>query len=139
MIKISKEFDWEMSHRLPFHDGLCRNLHGHSYKLRVIVEGKADNNSMVIDYYEVGKIFRPIIEMLDHSFLCDSADELMISFLQSNGFKCVVMEKHSTAENITEFVLDKVIDEFRKYKNIDKVTLRIYETHDAYAESTVVL
>ena len=25
---ISKQFRWEMGHRLPFHEGLCKNIHG---------------------------------------------------------------------------------------------------------------
>ena len=39
-MKIAKEFRWEMGHRLPEHFGLCKNIHGHSYKMIVEFEGE---------------------------------------------------------------------------------------------------
>ena len=39
-MKIAKEFRWEMGHRLPEHFGLCKNIHGHSYKMVVEFEGE---------------------------------------------------------------------------------------------------
>ncbi|MGA1250362.1 MAG: 6-pyruvoyl trahydropterin synthase family protein, partial [Candidatus Kapaibacteriota bacterium] len=50
--RIAKEFHWEMGHRLPFHDGGCQNIHGHSYTMRVEVIGEIDPaTGMVIDYF----------------------------------------------------------------------------------------
>ncbi|MDA3844331.1 MAG: 6-carboxytetrahydropterin synthase, partial [Candidatus Kapabacteria bacterium] len=66
--KIAKNFDWEMSHRLPNHDGLCRNIHGHSYKMRVELEGEPNKQSMVIDYYDMKLVISPLLEKLDHCF-----------------------------------------------------------------------
>ena len=37
MISITKEFKWAMCHRLQEHKGLCKNLHGHNYKLLLTV------------------------------------------------------------------------------------------------------
>ncbi len=51
IMNISKEFNWDMSHRLPFHHGHCKNIHGHTYKLRVEIEGIMDKNGLVMDYY----------------------------------------------------------------------------------------
>ncbi|MEE1119435.1 MAG: 6-carboxytetrahydropterin synthase, partial [Bacteroidales bacterium] len=31
-LRLTKEFRFEMSHALDEYQGLCRNLHGHSYK-----------------------------------------------------------------------------------------------------------
>ena len=61
MMKIAKEFHWEMGHRLPEHFGLCKNIHGHSYKMIVEFEGELDEQGMVIDFYDVEKIIAPII------------------------------------------------------------------------------
>jgi len=57
--KISKEFKWEMSHRLPFHKGLCQNIHGHTYKLRLDLVGSLDENGMLIDFYDLEIITQP--------------------------------------------------------------------------------
>ena len=75
-MKIAKEFRWEMGHRLPDHFGLCKNIHGHSYKMIVEFEGELDKNQMVIDYYDVEKIINPIIEKLDHAFMINKEDKI---------------------------------------------------------------
>ena len=38
-LRISKLFTLEMGHALLGHDGQCRNIHGHSYKLFVTLRG----------------------------------------------------------------------------------------------------
>jgi 6-pyruvoyltetrahydropterin/6-carboxytetrahydropterin synthase len=38
-IRLTKEFRFEMAHALWNYDGLCKNLHGHSYILNVTVIG----------------------------------------------------------------------------------------------------
>lgn len=39
---VAKQFRWEGAHRLPWHDGLCKNNHGHSYKMEASVDGAVD-------------------------------------------------------------------------------------------------
>ena len=34
-IRVSKEFKFETGHALYGYDGLCKNVHGHRYKLTV--------------------------------------------------------------------------------------------------------
>ena len=58
----------------------------------------------------------------------------MINFLTENGFKMHIMPKTSTAEHIAEYLIELTIDEFSKYKNIDTLKMRIYETEDVFAE-----
>lgn len=43
-MKIGREFRFEASHRLGDHPeyGKCRSLHGHSYRLVIVVEGKVN-------------------------------------------------------------------------------------------------
>jgi 6-pyruvoyltetrahydropterin/6-carboxytetrahydropterin synthase len=56
IIRITKEFQFEMAHALLGHDGPCKNIHGHSYKLDVTVKGKVKQNTtdpdegMVVDF-----------------------------------------------------------------------------------------
>ncbi len=38
-IRLTKEFTFETGHALYGYDGLCKNVHGHSYKLAVTVIG----------------------------------------------------------------------------------------------------
>lgn len=138
-MKIAKNFYWEMGHRLPNHKGLCKNLHGHSYKMRVELEGQLNENNMLIDYYDLSKIVNKIIEPFDHAFLCEKEDKLVLDFLQQNGFKTLLFHTSSTVENITYYMLDLLAEELRSYINIEKITVRIYETSDVYAEASQVI
>ncbi len=133
-IVIGREYNWEMSHRLAFHKGLCKNIHGHSYKMRIELEGENDKDSMILDYYEIDKIISPILAKFDHSFVCSNDDELMINFLSENNFKYFVIEGYSTAENLVAYITNLVRPRFEKYSNIESILIRVYETFDAFAE-----
>ena len=101
-MKIAKEFRWEMGHRLPFHNGLCKNVHGHSYQMVIELEGNVNNKGMIIDFYDLGAIIDPIIEKYDHAFLCWEKDKIVKDFLIKHKMKRVFVDYHSTVENICE-------------------------------------
>ena len=56
MIRITKEFKFEMAHALFGYDGLCKNIHGHSYRLWVTIKGNIlkevnhTKDGMVLDF-----------------------------------------------------------------------------------------
>lgn len=133
-MKIAKEFHWEMSHRLPYHKGPCSNIHGHSYQMRIEVEGTLDEHGMLLDYYDLDKITAPLVNKLDHAFICDDKDLLMINFLQENNFKIVVVPFYTTAENITVYILKALAKEFKSISNLHILRVRLFETKDVYAE-----
>ncbi|MDQ7817754.1 MAG: 6-carboxytetrahydropterin synthase QueD [Melioribacteraceae bacterium] len=137
-MKIAKEFSWEMGHRLPFHEGKCKNLHGHSYKCMVELSGKPDKNGMLLDYYDLKKIMDPIIEELDHSFMVNSSDKELIEILDRLKSNKVIVDFDSTAENICLYLMDKV----RRSSlptNIEELKVRVLETENTYAEESCKL
>ena len=137
-MKVAKEFRWEMGHRLPEHFGLCKNIHGHSYKMIVEFEGELNEQGMVIDYYDVEKIINPLIEKLDHAFMVCRDDKVVLEFLNKMNSKKVVIDFESTAENICNYLLGEI----RKTKltgNIKKIVVRVSETKNDYAEASVNL
>ena len=136
MITIAKDFYWEMGHRLPNHDGLCRHLHGHSYSLRLILQGHCNNNGMLIDYFDLDNIVKKILEKYNHSFIVDENDTILIAFLKENSFKHNIIPYVSTAENLCDLFSKELLPEFKKYGNITKITIRLRETQDVYAEKT---
>ena len=135
-MKIAKEFRWEMGHRLPEHTGLCRNIHGHSYRCIVEVEGTQNENGMIIDFYDLGSIVKPIIDRLDHCFLCQKNDTVVREFLEKNNMKIFLVDYLSTVENISEHLLDEITEGIKKLnlRNISRATLKIFETPNSYAE-----
>ena len=72
---LRKEFTFEAAHKLPHHDGKCQRLHGHSWKMRVVVAGdmltmNGPKTGMLMDYAEISKIVKPLVEShLDHHYL----------------------------------------------------------------------
>jgi len=134
LTKIAKEFKWEMSHRLTFHKGPCKNIHGHSYKLVIYLTGELDVNGLILDFYDIEIIVSPFIEKLDHAFLCSPDDKKTLEFLKEVNYKYFLSENFTTCEQMTHFFLKNLAPEFKKYSNIKKLGIRIYETSDAYAE-----
>ena len=134
---IAKDFNWEMGHRLPYHDGGCQNIHGHSYSMRVEVTGDIDERGMVIDYFDLKAAVQPIVERLDHSFLCSKSDELMCTFFRDNPMKVNMVSFHSTAENIALFIMREITPEIAKYPNVDILKVRLCETARTFAEVSV--
>jgi 6-pyruvoyltetrahydropterin/6-carboxytetrahydropterin synthase len=137
-LKIAKEFHWEMGHRLPDHFGLCKNIHGHSYKMILTVEGQINQKQMVIDYYDLERIINPIIQQLDHAFMVNRNDNLVLEFLEKLNSKKVIVDFDATVENICLFILDK-IKNTKLPSNIKSISVRIYETQFDYAEESILL
>jgi 6-pyruvoyltetrahydropterin/6-carboxytetrahydropterin synthase len=137
-MKIAKEFKWEMGHRLPEHFGNCKNIHGHSYKMMVEVEGDLNPLGMVMDYYDLKRVVRPVVEKLDHSFMVKDDDSLVIDFLERVNSKKVVVNFQSTVENICHYIISQLNTGIFP-PNVKTLRVRIYETRDDYAEETVSL
>ena len=70
---VAKEFRFEAAHSLPHlaEGHQCRNVHGHSYRFRVEIEGPIDERGFVIDYAEIAAAVDPIVAKLDHQNLND--------------------------------------------------------------------
>lgn len=124
-----------MGHRLPFHKGKCCNLHGHTYKMKIILEGTEDDNGLVIDFYDLDKLLSPLIEEMDHSFAAQKDDKELIEALQRLNSRIVIMDKHTTVENISNYIIGRVI-EGGLPDNISSVSVSLYETTDSYAEAS---
>ncbi|MCL5030236.1 MAG: 6-carboxytetrahydropterin synthase [Bacteroidetes bacterium] len=135
-MKIAKEFNWEMGHRLPEHFGKCKNIHGHSYKMLVEIEGEVLESGMVMDYYHLKDAIEPLVEKMDHAFLVHKEDKIVFEFLEKMNSKKVVVDFHSTVENITRFFLNE-IKKASLPSNIHKVKVRVCETPDDYAEEEI--
>ena len=70
-MKIFKDFTFEAAHKLPLvpKDHKCFNLHGHSFSVRVYVEGNINEMGWVMDFADIKLLCKPIIDVLDHSYL----------------------------------------------------------------------
>lgn len=137
-MKIAKEFRWEMGHRLPNHFGKCKNVHGHSYKMLVELEGEVAESGMVLDYFDLKQVVKPIVEELDHAFMVNAKDTDIVDLLDKLNSKKVVIHFDSTVENICLYILNKLVN--HKFpENISGIKVKIYETYDDFAEASAKL
>lgn len=108
MLKIAKEFSFDIAHMLDGHDGKCRNLHGHTYRLQVEVSSPPHTHGpkagMVMDYADLKKVVKQwVLEPMDHAFLFDttSARESRVAkLLQELDSKVYGLAMRTTAENM---------------------------------------
>jgi 6-pyruvoyltetrahydropterin/6-carboxytetrahydropterin synthase len=74
MTEIWKDFTFEAAHLLPnLPDGhKCKRLHGHSYRVRVVVSGELDAElGWVMDYAHIADAWQVVYDTLDHRYLND--------------------------------------------------------------------
>ena len=64
----------DAAHFLKGYEGPCKNIHGHTWRLEVVIKGrKLSTINMLIDFKVVKEILKKIIKPLDHNgFLNDN-------------------------------------------------------------------
>ena len=68
-VRLIKQFGFEAAHWLPtFPEGhKCRRMHGHSFRVDVVVEGDVEEDrGYLIDYGDIAAAIEPIRSRLDH-------------------------------------------------------------------------
>ncbi len=67
-LKIEKYF--AAAHNLINYHGKCEELHGHNWKIEVVVKGESlDNAGMLLDFKILKAYLEEILETLDHKYL----------------------------------------------------------------------
>ena len=127
-----------MAHALHGYDGLCKNIHGHSYKLWVTIRGEVlkqkshKKDGMVMDFDILKTIVKPaIIEKYDHSLVLNAnSPHAEIDF--SAFDKVFFLPYQPTSENlVTDFALQI---KSKLPKGIELYKLVLSETATSFAE-----
>jgi 6-pyruvoyltetrahydropterin/6-carboxytetrahydropterin synthase len=108
--RIGRTFRFESAHFLPrVPEGhRCRNLHGHNYRVEIVVAGVLDARGFVLDFAEIDTAMAPLLKLVDHRLLNE-----------------VEGLENPTAEIIARWFLDRIPGCERA---------RVYETDDCWAE-----
>jgi 6-pyruvoyltetrahydropterin/6-carboxytetrahydropterin synthase len=94
MFEVAVEQTFAAGHALRNYKGRCENVHGHNFKVRVVVEGeKLDETGLLVDFLDVKAAMQAIIDRLDHVFLNDVAPFDV---------------KNPSAENIAEYFFTEI-------------------------------
>ncbi len=139
-IRITKIFKFETAHALSGYDGLCKNIHGHSYELQVTVSGYPIEEAqhpklgMVMDFGDLKKIVKEIIvDPMDHALvLRQDAPESLIKELKNLYEKIILVGYQPTSELMLADFAERI--QARLPENIQLKHLLLRETVTSFAE-----
>ena len=137
-MRVTKEFSFEASHALPDYDGLCSNIHGHSYRLFVSIKGipsqdeQSPKYGMVIDFSSLKKIVQnEILDDFDHALVLRN-DSLYASLLNNSGTKLLIVDYQPTCENMLQDFVGRISKKLPM--EISLAEIKLYETATSYAQ-----
>lgn len=118
MLKIGRIFEFEAAHKLPYHNGVCKNVHGHRYILEIKISGSIHKDSsdaecgMIMDFGKFKEIVeKKVVSRLDHVYLND------IVF-------------NPCAERLVDWIWEQLENELFLEE------IKLWETSKCYAEKT---
>ncbi len=139
VIRLTKEFHFEMAHVLEGYDGPCKNVHGHSYILYVTIIGQPieENRSpklgMVMDFGDLKKIVnRLIIDRFDHALVVAENTKMHGFFTEEKFGKIEAVPFQPTCENLIPYFAKLIMNEMPS--DIKLHHLKLNETATSYAE-----
>jgi 6-pyruvoyltetrahydropterin/6-carboxytetrahydropterin synthase len=140
IIRVSKEFSFEMAHVLWNYDGPCRNVHGHSYRLFVTLSGIPNDdqgnpkNGMVIDFTDLTSIVRKeIVSVFDHAVVVSTRfDKERLDMFTKMFGNTVMVDYQPTCENLISDFAGRIGKHLPRGVNLH--SLKLYETAKSFAE-----
>lgn len=125
MITISKKYSFDAAHQLWRNDwtaqenkqvfGKCSRMHGHTYELEVTVSGPVNSeNGMILNYFDLDAVVKPLVEDLDHEILNDVFGNAMLT----------------TSENMVTRIAHSIADDLEQTfgKTVQVASVRLSET-----------
>lgn len=140
-IRITKEFKFETGHALFGYDGLCKNVHGHSYKLAVTILGKPITDSsdvkfgMVMDFSDLKAIVNKlIVKPFDHATVLNinSPHKELADAMEKRGHKIIRVPYQPTSEMMILDFAEKISTALPNHLKLQRLVLR--ETETSFAE-----
>lgn len=141
-LRLTKEFSFEMAHALPAYEGKCRNIHGHSYRLFVTVEGAplvqdgAPTDGMVLDFHSLKeRVERAIIEPFDHALVLprkEGSESTSADDFGGYTAKLILVDFQPTTENLLLHFVRLLDGKFPP--GVRLYSLKLYETETSCAE-----
>jgi 6-pyruvoyltetrahydropterin/6-carboxytetrahydropterin synthase len=134
MITVTKTVKFDAAHVLTNHQGLCKNLHGHTYRVDISVsQREGEDSDMVIDFKDLKSIAEAVIcDRFDHAFIYNttSPGECEIAaVVEKNSMRTAAIPFRSTAENLAKYFFELLI---ARIPNIASV--KVWETAMSSAE-----
>ena len=112
MFEVSVEETFAAGHALRGYGGKCENVHGHNYRVQLTIVGpELDQIGLLVDFVEVKRLIRGIVDRLDHRFINDLAP---------------FDEVNPSAENLAKYFYDEITEQLAGRVRLGQV--KIWET-----------
>ncbi|MGQ1889506.1 6-pyruvoyl trahydropterin synthase family protein [Thermophagus sp. OGC60D27] len=139
-IRLTKEFRFEMAHALWNYNGLCKNIHGHSYILQVTVIGEPCRNEtdpklgMVMDFGDLKRIVKDeIVDKMDHSIVLNRVADYKNFINVPQLFDRIhIVPYQPTCENLLVDFAERI--RARLPEEVSLFSLKLHETANSFAE-----
>lgn len=119
MFRLKVQDSFSSAHFLRNYEGPCEKLHGHNWKVEVVVEGERLNElDILIDFKELKKALKETLKSLDHRLLND-----LPYFLEVNP----------SSERIAQYIFQDLKKKLSLYTNLRIKEVTVFETEKACA------
>ena len=136
-VRITKEFDFETAHALDGYEGKCKDIHGHSYHLRITEIGTPQHDvclsdcGMVIDFGDIKKIVREhVYEEFDHRLIL--REDSRFKGIENTNERVRYVNYQPTCENMLIEIVEILKSHLTGEIKLHAAFLR--ETPTSYAE-----
>ena len=142
-MKITKEITFDSAHMLSNYSGKCSNLHGHTYKVQVTLEGEVNQKvGMIVDFNELKNVLNEtIMKLFDHAIIFsgpeirdESENELLKWAVEHHKKHFILVSGKTTCENLCSIICNIVQDYLSFGQNDLKVFVKLWETPTSFAE-----
>lgn len=136
MVAVTKTIKFDAAHILANHQGLCKNLHGHTYRVDITVSlSEREFDDMVIDFKDLKRIAEAkVCDRFDHAFIYNSASSGEVEIaavVEKHGMRTVCLPFRSTAENLARYFYNELLPVIPGLSSV-----KVWETADSCAEFT---
>lgn len=130
MITAERYHDISCGHRVVGHEGKCRFLHGHNYRIHFTVSSDAlDDIGRVVDFSVIkSQLCQWLEEHFDHKFLIWEEDDLLEQLQALSPESLVIVPFNPTAENIARYLVETVGPQQLKEYPVKLISCRVEET-----------
>jgi len=131
---VTVRHNFETAHRLPFLEGKCENLHGHSWWAEWDFTGERTPEGVIIDFGQLKGILRTWVDnQFDHGAILGMGDDLWRALRRDHGSKVFVFGEDSPAESLpwptVELVAECLYNVAEMLLPVPCTEVRVQETH----------
>jgi 6-pyruvoyltetrahydropterin/6-carboxytetrahydropterin synthase len=121
----------------------CEHLHGHNWRVGVIVEGEPDERGLVVDFLELKQLLRQLCGGYDHRLLMPAKNPAVERLSEGENIRLLVHGRefefpaedvvwipavNTTVEELAKVIADEVVKNLSAYPNVERIKVLVEES-----------